>query len=146
MSASRVFARRSAIMLAMTGLSACYANTSLPAPRPNGANRNVSPSAVVTTQEFASIVRQGTLMEALEQLRRSMLLGRGGRLPLVSVDGAPPTDLSVLRTLPASVVREVRLLRASSSAGYSRILPNGDVIVGDVIVVITLGSAVRREP
>jgi hypothetical protein len=85
-------------------------------------------------------------MEALEQLRPSMLLARGGRLPMLSVDGGPPTDLSILRTISTSVVREVRLQRASSSAGFSRILPNGDVIVGDVIVVITLGSAVRREP
>lgn len=145
MSAYRVFARRSAITLAMTGLSACYTNVPLPAPRPNGASRNVSPSTVVTTQEFASIVRQGTLMEALERLRPSMLFARGGRLPLVSVDGAPPTDLSVLRTISASHVREVRLQRASSSAGHSRILTNGDVVVGDVIVVTTLGS-VRRDP
>jgi hypothetical protein len=144
MSAHRGFARCSAITLTMAGLSACYANTSLPTPWSSGAGRSVSPSAVVTTQEFASIVRQGTLMEALERLRPSMLLARGGRLPLVSVDGAPPTDLSVLRTISASHVREVRLQRASSSAGYSRILPNGDVIVGDMIVVTTLGS-VRRE-
>ena len=145
MSAHRVFARRSAIALAMTGLSACYANTSLPTPRSSGAGRSVSPGAVVTTQEFASIVRQGTLLEALERLRPSMLLARGGRTPLVSVDGAPPTDLSVLRTISASHVREVRLQRASSSPVHSRILPNGDVVVCDVIVVTTLGS-VRREP
>ena len=146
MSAHRRFARRSAITIAMAGLSGCYSHASLPAPGSSGAGRSVSPGAVVTTQEFASIVRQGTLMEALERLRPSMLLARGGRLPLVTVDGAPPTDLSVLRTISASHVREVRLRRASSSAGYSRLLPNGDVIVGDVIVVITLGSAVRREP
>ena len=84
-------------------------------------------------------------MEALERLRPSMLLARGGRLPLVSVDGELSTDLSVLRTISVLLVREVRLQRASSSAGYSRILPNGDVIVGDVIVVTTLGS-VRKNP
>ena len=145
MSTHRLFVRRSAITLAMTGLCACYANTSLPAPRPNGASRSVWPSAVVTTQEFASIVRQGTLMEALERVRPSMLLARGGRPPLVLVDGSPPTDLAVLHSISAAVVSEVRLLRASSSAGYSRILPNGDVIVGDLIVVMTLGS-VRRVP
>ena len=145
MSAHRLFARRSAITLAMTGLNACYAQTSLPAPTSSGAGRSVSPSAVVTTQEFASTVRQGTLMEALERLRPSMLLGRGGRLPMVSVDGSPPADLSLLRTISASYVREVRLQRASSSAGYSRILPNGDLVVGDVIIVTTLGS-VRKEP
>lgn len=145
MSAYRVFARRSAITLAMSCLGACYANTSLPTRWSSGAGRSVSPSALVTTQEFASIVRQGTLMEALERLRPSMLLTRGGRPPLVSVDGSPPMDLSVLHSISASVVLEVRLLRASSSAGLTRILPNGDVVAGDVIVVKTLGS-VGRDP
>jgi hypothetical protein len=131
---------RAVTMLAVAGLSGCYARASLPMPT----RSSVSASSVMTRQEFANIVRQGTLLEALERLRASMLIARGGRLPLVSVDGAPPTDLSILRTIPASVVGEVRLQRASSDVGHSRILPNGDVVVGDVIVVTTLGG-VRRE-
>jgi hypothetical protein len=66
-----------------------------------------------------------------------MLVSRGGTTPRVSVDGSPPADLSLLRTIEASAVREVRLQRASSSVGHAAIAVNGDVIVGDVIVVMT---------
>ena len=129
--------------LGVAALTACYAHTSWPT-RSGEARTSLSAHEVVTAKEFARIVRQGTLMEALEQLRPSMLQARGGRPPVVSVDGTAPTDLAVLRTIPASVVREVRLQRASSNTGYSRIRPNGDVVVGDVIAVTTLGGA-RRE-
>jgi hypothetical protein len=135
----RCISGRVVTVLAVVGSTACHTRASLPVPT----RSSVSPSSVVTWQAFGRIVRQGTLLEALERLRPSMLVARGGRLPLVSVDGAPPTDLSLLRTIPASVVSEVRLQRASSSVGHSRILPNGDTIVGDVIVVTTLGG-VRR--
>lgn len=75
-------------------------------------------------------------MGALERLRPSML-GLSGRPPRVSLDGASPAELSLLRTISVSEVREVRLQRASSSAGHSAIASNGDVVVGDVIVVTT---------
>ena len=69
-------------------------------------------SSVVTAQELAGLLRQGSLMEALERLRPFMLVSRG-TTPRVSVDGSPPAELSLLRAIPASVVREVRLQRSS---------------------------------
>jgi len=66
-----------------------------------------------------------------------MLRSRGASPPLVSVDGSAPAELSLLRTIQTSTVREVRLLRASSSVGIVGIAPNGDVIASDVIVVTT---------
>ena len=95
-----------------------------------------SSSTVVTAQEFAQIVPQGSLMDALERLRPFMLVSRG-TTPRVSVDGSPPAELSLLRMIPSSAVREVRLQRSSSSVGHAIVAPNGDVIVGDVIVVAT---------
>jgi hypothetical protein len=89
---------------------------------------------VVTGQELEGIVRQGSLMEALQRLRPMWLVSRG-RTPYVSVDGAPPTDLSFLATIPASTIREVRLERSSSGAGRAAVAPNGGVIVGDMIIV-----------
>jgi hypothetical protein len=75
-------------------------------------------------------------MDALQQLRPYWLAARGAP-PLVSVDGSAPADLASLRLIPVSTVYEVRLQRASSGVGRSTIMPNGDVIVGDVIVVLT---------
>jgi hypothetical protein len=92
--------------------------------------------AVVTAAELVRVARQGSLMDALERLRPSMLTSRGAT-PLVSVDGSPASDLSSLRMIGTSDVREVRLQRASSSGGRSAVLPNGDVVVGDLIVVTT---------
>lgn len=93
-------------------------------------------STVVTAAELARIGRQGSLMDALQRLRPSMLTSRGGT-PLVSIDDSPATDLSSLRMIAASDVCEVRLHRASSSIGRSAVLPNGDVVVGDLIAVTT---------
>lgn len=92
---------------------------------------------VVTATELARNGRHGSLMDALERLRPSMLISRGAT-PMVSVDGSPASDLSILRMIATSDVREVRLSRASSSVARSAILPNGDVVVGDLIVVTTL--------
>ncbi len=96
----------------------------------------VSASTVVTAQELGGIIRQGSLMDALQRLRPFMLVSRG-TTPWVSVDGAPPAELSLLSAIPASEVREVRLLRSSSSVGHVITAPNGDVIVADLIVVTT---------
>jgi hypothetical protein len=63
-------------------------------------------------------------------------------VPLVSVDGSPATDVSILRTLSASDVKEVRLVHGTSGAGRPTVLTNGEVMSGgDVIVVLT-----RRGP
>ena len=99
-------------------------------------SKGASEYTVVTAAELARTAQKGSLMDALERLRPSMLTSRGGT-PLVSVDGAPASDLASLRMIGASDVLEVRLHRASSSVGRSAVLPNGDVVVGDLIVVTT---------
>jgi hypothetical protein len=96
----------------------------------------MSASTVLTSKDLGRLVRQGSVMDALERLRPFWLVSRG-TTPLVSIDGSSPADVSLLRTIPVSVVREVRLLRSSSSAVRASIMPNGDVIVGDVIAVST---------
>jgi hypothetical protein len=98
-----------------------------------GADRTWA-NTVVTTQELDGIPQRGSLLDALKRLRPDWLRSRGGT-PYVSVDGAPPTELSLLETIPASTIREVRIERASSSVGHSAIGPMGRLIVGDIIVV-----------
>lgn len=127
-------ARRVTRMLAIASLAVGCA-TQRPTARISGETGPSSPSTIVTAQQLARLVRQGSLMDAIEQLRPSWL-GRGSP-PLVSVDGSTPADLSSLRLIPVSTVQEVRLQRASSSVGRSTITPNGYVRVGDVIVVST---------
>ena len=129
------FARSVRFILAVASLAAGCANRA-PATRRPGETATSSASVVVTAQELARFVRQGSLMDALEQLRPYWLGARGAQ-PLVSVDGSAPTDPSSLRLIPVSTVHEVRLQRASSSVGRSAILPNGDVVARDVILVST---------
>ena len=126
---------RSMSMFAVAALVAGCASHG-PATRPPSETGPSAPSAVVSAKELARFVRQGSLMDALEQLR-PYWLGARGAPPLVSVDGSAPTDLSSLRLIPVSTVHEVRLQRASSGGGRSAILPNGDVVAGDMIVVST---------
>lgn len=130
------FARSATTLLAVAGLSAGCATHALRTPSASMMTTGASASTVVTAQELAGIIRQGSLMEALQRLRPFMLASRG-TTPWVSIDGAPPAELSLLRTIPASEVREVRMLRASSSVGHVITAPNGDVIVADLIVVST---------
>jgi hypothetical protein len=136
--------RRWAAALAVASLVSGCATGSGRSPHPTQVTEGVSSSTVVTAEELARFGRQGSLMDALQRLRPSMLVSRGGT-PLVSLDGSPPTAVSILRTIPASTVREVRLHRPSSSLGQSMVLPNGDVVVGDVIAVTTF-SGNRRQP
>ena len=76
-------------------------------------------------------------MDALQRLRPSWLRSRGAS-PMVSVDGGPAMELLSLRLISASLVREVRLERSTSGAGRaSAPWSDGDVIVGNVIVVTT---------
>jgi hypothetical protein len=127
-----LFARQATTRLALAALAAgCATGPGITPRTDNG------PSAtVVTSEELARRGQEGTLMDALERLRPSMLRSRG-TTPRVSVDGSPPADLSLLRTITSSTVREVRLQRASSHVGHAAIAPNGHVIVGDLIVVAT---------
>jgi hypothetical protein len=131
-----VFARCATTALAAVGLAAGCATVGGPSRRSDEAKVGASASAVVTAQELGRLMTQGSLMDALVRLRPYMLSARGTK-PLVSVDGSPLAELSLLQMIPASTVREVRLLRSSSSVGHATIAPNGDVIVGDVIVVTT---------
>jgi hypothetical protein len=120
----------------VTGLAAGCSTRGLTVRSSTREPHGASGYTVVTAAELARIGRQGSLMDALERLRPSMLASRGAT-PLVSVDGSPASDLSSLRMIGASDVREVRLHRASSSVGRSAVLRNGDVVVGDLIVVTT---------
>ena len=130
------FARFAMSVLALAGLAAGCAPRTAATRGSTEAVNSASASTVVTAQELARLVRQGSLLDALERLRPFWLVSRG-TTPLISIDGSPLAELSLLRTIPASAVREVRLQRSLSSAGRASIMPNGDVIVGDVIAVST---------
>src|SRR5688572_17595156 len=71
-------------------------------------------STVVAGEELARVAPQGSLMDALARARPSFMLRSRGTTPLVSVDGSAPAELSVLRMIEVSAVREVRLQRSSS--------------------------------
>ena len=87
---------------------------------------------IVTEQDFARLVAGQTLLDALRSVRPSFLHTRGGT-PMVSIDGSAASDLSVLALIPVSHVREVRLQRG----GRTVLRSNGDVVVGDVLIVTT---------
>ena len=93
-------------------------------------------NARVTAAELSRYAAGQSLMEALRRLRPDFLVGRGAR-PAVSVDGAAAGDQSILISIPASEVFEVRLVKAGSPESRSTIHPNGDVVVSDLIVVRT---------
>jgi hypothetical protein len=130
-----VHVHRAACILALSGLAAGCA-PHRPAALGSTEGSTTSPSDIVTSQELARLVRQGSLMDALQQLR-PFWLGTRGTPPLVSLDGSTPTELSYLRQIPASTVLDVRLQRASSSVGRAVIRPDGHVAAVDVIVVST---------
>jgi hypothetical protein len=127
-----LFGLRRISVLAVAGLVAGCAAQAVSS---RDATSRFSEGTVVAAQELERIVRQSSLMDALERLRPEWLTPRGGATPAVSVDGAPPAELSILRTISASTVREVRFERSSSSVGHAIVAPNGNVIVGNLIVV-----------
>jgi hypothetical protein len=127
------FVRRAMFMVGIAGSAAgCVARTASPL----NATANLTPGTLVMAQELAGTPQQGSLMDALQRLRPGWLQSRGGA-PMVSVDGAVATELSSLRLISVSIVRQVRFERSSSSVGRATIAPNGDVVVGDLIVVTT---------
>jgi len=80
-----------------------------------------------------------TLLQALE-IVSPMLVNRGGSVR-VMIDNNAPTDPEILNTIRASEVSEVRLIRPSSSARpMTSISPNGDVVAGTILQVITRRS------
>jgi hypothetical protein len=123
--------QRMTLALAVVSIVAGCATGAMSA---RGATERQWANTVITTQELDGIPQRGSLMEALKRLRPEWLASRGGT-PYVTVDGAPPTDLSFLDTILASTIREVHIERASSSVGHSAVGPNGKLVVGDIIVV-----------
>jgi hypothetical protein len=111
---------------------------------PRDSDSRAPSSTVLTAEEITRDVRSGSILTALKRLRPGWLLPRGGT-PGVSVDGGPPTDLSVLDLIQASTIAEVRLQRASSNLGVARVAENGSVIIGDVIMVTTRHGG-KAEP
>jgi len=97
---------------------------------------SVSATAMLSGQELAGIPQQGSLMDALQRLRPGWLQSRGATSSVV-VDGGVATDLAYLRMIPVSTVREVRLERATSSVGRAIVAPNGDVLAGGNLIIVT---------
>jgi hypothetical protein len=128
-----LFTRRTSVLLVLAGLVTGCATGAL---SPREVSRRASLDEVVTAKELGGIGQQGSLMDALARVRPGWLNSRGATTG-VSVDGSRPSELAYLRTIPASDVLEVRLERSSSSVGRVNIAPNGDVIVGNVIIVMT---------
>src|SRR5688572_22963657 len=74
----------------------------------------VAASTVLTADGLGRVVQQGSLIDRAARGRPSFILRSRRATALVSVDGSALTGLSILRTIEASAVREVRLHRASS--------------------------------
>ena len=75
-------------------------------------------------------------MAALQRVRPTFLTGRGTP-PMVSIDDSPPTELGVLSLISAVQVREVQYHRAIDGASRATSRANGDLVVGDLLVVYT---------
>ena len=114
-----------------------------PASRRQSSSVDAPSATVVTADELARVVGSGSILVALERVRPSMLAGRGGASPFVSIDGSPPGDFSLLRSVPVSSVRQVQLVRASSSVARPAVADNGDIVVGDLILVLTRTGRTR---
>jgi hypothetical protein len=97
---------------------------------------SVSGTSLITAAELSRYAAGTSLLDALQRLRPNLLRSRGTRA-LVSIDGTAPTDQGVLSFIPVSTVAEVRLLRATNSVGKPAILGNGEVVLGDVLLVVT---------
>jgi hypothetical protein len=105
--------------------------------RSSGAGTSRAAEGVVLTMaEMMRVAPGQSVWTAIERLRPGFLQGRGS-VPTVSLDGGAAMELSVLRTIPVSEVREVRLLRGVAGGSRAAVLPNGDVVVGDVVLVLT---------
>lgn len=94
-----------------------------------------SSSDVITLPELNRLTPGLSALAAVEHARPWFLHPRGS-VSMVSIDGSPATDASVLQSIPATDVKEVRLLRGGGS-GPATIRRDGSVVVGDVILVVT---------
>ena len=105
--------------------------------RQSGSDR-VQPAGTVllTTKDLERYAPNSTLLQALE--RAAPLLISRGESVRVMIDNNAPTDPEILNTIRASEVFEVRLIRPSASARpMTSVSPNGDVVAGTVLQVIT---------
>ena len=112
--------------------SACATTT-----RPSGPDRSPPVGTVLlTAKDLERYAPGSTLLQAL-QIVSPVLVSRGESVR-VMIDNNAPTDPEILNTIRASEVFEVRLIRPSASARpMTSVSPNGDVIAGTVLQVIT---------
>jgi hypothetical protein len=89
---------------------------------------------VVTMQELARIAPGTSLSRALSAIRPGIVYVRGTQA-MVSVNGGPIVDASVLDDLRVEDIREVRLVRAGFSSRYAPMLIDGQMRVPDVLVI-----------
>jgi hypothetical protein len=104
---------------------------------PGEVTSRFSDDNVLKGTDLAKFAGKGSLMEAIERARPLWLSARGGATPMVLVDGAPATELSVLRGIQASDVEEAHLDRPTTSVGHLAIAPNGGAVDGPMIIVKT---------
>ena len=129
-------APRTAVGLIVGGLVTGCAHGAARA-RGSDTTGGVSAATVVTAAELQRVGQGRSVFAALEQVRPWLLTARGG-VPVVSVDGSAPSDVSLLRSISVADVCEVQLRRTTSGAGRSAVLANGEVRnSGDIIVVLT---------
>lgn len=95
-----------------------------------------SSSDVIRISELERLDPALPLLDAITVARPFFLRARGST-SMVSVDNAPPTDQSVLRLIPVSEVREIRLLRAISPNSPVAMQADGMLQHGNVILVLT---------
>jgi hypothetical protein len=96
-------------------------------------------TVLLTAKDLERYAASSTLLQALE-IVSPMLVNRGGSVR-VMIDNNAPTDPEILNTIRASEVSEVRLIRPSGSARpMTSISPNGDVVAGTILQVITRRS------
>jgi hypothetical protein len=93
-------------------------------------------SVLVSGSELRRLDRGQSLLNVIQQLRPAWLAGRTATLG-VSLDGSPPSDLALLRSIDIADVVEVRIVRAIHGSGTPLITADGAVVVGDVILVRT---------
>ena len=128
-------AARFVILIATAVLASCTTGSWGPARDIGDGNRG-APSNVLGSVELSRVTQGTTVLAALEQLRPWFLHARGS-VPAASIDGSPPAELSLLKMISVSQVTEVRFLRATSNVGQRAVMPNGDIVTGDVILVLT---------
>ena len=101
--------------------------------KPQGA-AIASEAPSVTAADLFADGWDATVLDALRRYRPLFLRSRGV-VPMVTIDGAPPANLSILETLTVSAICDVRLLRASTSREFVALTSASGVVSGDVLYV-----------